>query len=362
MSIDLFQSVYKGKKVLVTGDTGFKGSWMCLWLKELGADVYGYALPPLTKQDNYVTTGLASKIKHRDGDVRDKEKLQTYFNEVQPDLAFHLAAQPLVIDSYNNPHYNFETNLMGTVNFFEAVRHCPSVKVAVNVTTDKCYKNNEIDYGYKETDPMGGDDPYSASKGCSELITNSYLKSFFTKAGTANIASGRAGNVIGGGDWADNRIIPDIIRAYQNKKDLVVRNPTSVRPWQFVLEPVFGYLRLGEKLYNNGKKFSGGWNFGPVPDETYNVNQVVTEVKKLIPSVNVTSPANPEKLHEAGLLQLDITKAMMQLDWKPRLNFEKTIDVTISGYLQELKPGTDVYAARLEQLKQYCSEGVQKNN
>lgn len=355
MSIDLFQSVYKGKKVLVTGDTGFKGSWMCLWLKELGAEVYGYALPPLTKQDNYVTTGLATRIHHLDADIRDKEKLQDYFNKVQPDFAFHLAAQPLVIDSYKNPHYNFETNLMGTVNFFEAVRHCPSVQVAVNVTTDKCYQNNEMDYGYKETDPMGGDDPYSASKGCSELITNSYLKSFFSKQGTANIASGRAGNVIGGGDWADNRIIPDMIRAYQNKTDLVVRNPTSVRPWQFVLEPVFGYLRLGEKLFNHGKQFSGGWNFGPVPDETYNVNQVVTEVKKLIPQIQVTSPENKEKLHEAGLLQLDITKAIMYLDWKPRLNFEKTISFTINGYLQELKAGTDVYAARLEQLKQYCS-------
>jgi CDP-glucose 4,6-dehydratase len=355
MSIDLFQSIYKGKKVLVTGDTGFKGSWMCIWLKELGADVYGYALPPLTKHDNYVTTGLASKIHHQDGDIRDKEKVQAYFDKVKPDFAFHLAAQPLVIDSYKNPHYNFETNLMGTVNFFEAVRHCPSVMVAVNVTTDKCYQNNEIDYGYKETDPMGGDDPYSASKGCSELITNSYIKSFFSKDGTAHIASGRAGNVIGGGDWADNRIIPDMIRAYQNTSDLVVRNPTSVRPWQFVLEPVFGYLRLGEKLYKHGKKFSGGWNFGPVPDETYNVNQVVAEVRKLIPQIKVTTPENLEKLHEAGLLQLDITKAMMQLDWKPRLNFEKTIAFTINGYLQELKAGTDVYSARLEQLKQYCN-------
>lgn len=362
MSIDLFQSVYKGKKVLVTGDTGFKGSWMCIWLKELGADVYGYALPPLTPNDNYVTTGLASKIHHQDGDIRDKEKVQAYFDKVKPDFAFHLAAQPLVIDSYKNPHYNFETNLMGTVNFFEAVRHCPSVMVAINVTTDKCYKNNEVDYGYKETDPMGGDDPYSASKGCSELITHSYLKSFFGKDATAHIASGRAGNVIGGGDWADNRIIPDMIRAYQNNTDLVVRNPTSVRPWQFVLEPVYGYLKLGEKLYKHGKKFSGGWNFGPVPDETYNVNQVVTEVRKLMPQIKVTTPENKEKLHEAGLLQLDITKAVMQLDWKPRLNFEKTIAFTISGYLQEMKAGTDVYAARLEQLKQYCSEGVQKNN
>ena len=362
MSIDLFQSIYKDKRILVTGDTGFKGSWMSIWLKELGADVYGYALPPLTKQDNYVTTGLVSKINHQDGDVRDKEKLQAYFNKIQPEFAFHLAAQPLVIDSYHNPHYNFETNLMGTVNFFEAVRHSSSVKVAVNVTTDKCYKNNEIDYAYKETDPMGGDDPYSASKGCSELITSSYLKSFFSKEGTANIASGRAGNVIGGGDWADNRIIPDIIRAYRNNTDLVVRNPSSVRPWQFVLEPVYGYLKLGEKLYTHKKQFSGGWNFGPVPDETYNVNQVVTEVRKLIPQIKVTSPESPEKLHEAGLLQLDITKAVMQLDWKPRLNFEKTIAFTINGYLQELKAGTDVYAARLEQLKQYCSEGVQKNS
>ena len=353
--IDLFQSVYKGKKVLVTGDTGFKGSWMCIWLKELGADVYGYALPPLTKHDNYVTTGLATKIHHLDGDVRDKQKLQAYFDKIKPDFAFHLAAQPLVIDSYKNPHYNFETNLMGAVNFFEAVRHCPSVKVAVNVTTDKCYKNNEWDLGYKESDPMGGDDPYSASKGCSELITHSYLKSFFSVEGTANIASGRAGNVIGGGDWADNRIIPDMIRAHQNNSELVVRNPNSVRPWQFVLEPVFGYLRLGEKLFTHKKQFSGGWNFGPESNANYNVNQVVTEVRKLLPQIKVTSPKTEEKLHEAGLLKLDITKAVMQLDWKPRLNFERTIAYTINGYLEELKAGTDVYAARLEQLKQYCN-------
>jgi CDP-glucose 4,6-dehydratase len=352
--IDLFQSVYKGKKVLLTGDTGFKGSWMSIWLKELGAEVYGYALPPQTQKDNYVTTGLATKINHLDADIRDQAKLQTYFEKVKPDFAFHLAAQPLVIDSYKDPHYNFETNLMGTVNFFEAVRNCSSVRVAVNVTTDKCYKNNEVDYGYKETDPMGGDDPYSASKGCSELITHSYLKSFFSKEGTAHIASGRAGNVIGGGDWAENRIIPDIIRSHINKTDLVVRNPKSVRPWQFVLEPIFGYLKLGEKLYTDKKQFSGGWNFGPDPAEAYNVEQVANEVKKLIPEIRFTTPEMKEKLHEAGLLKLDITKAATQLNWKPRLNFEQTIAFTVTGYLQELKSGTDVYAARVEQIKHYC--------
>ena len=356
--IDLFQSVYKGKKVLITGDTGFKGSWMSIWLKELGAEVYGYALPAQTQKDNYVTTGLGSKINHIDADIRDKAKLQEYFDTVEPDFAKHLAAQPLVIDSYKDPHYNFETNLMGTVNFFEAVRNCPSVKVAVNITTDKCYKNNEEDYAYKENDPMGGDDPYSASKGCSELITHSYLKSFFVKEGTAHIASARAGNVIGGGDWAENRIIPDIIRSHINKTNLVLRNPKSVRPWQFVLEPVFGYLKLAEKLHANGKKYSGGWNFGPDPSGAYNVEQVVNEVKKRIPEIKVSAPEMKDKLHEAALLKLDITKATTDLDWKPHLDFEQTIAFTVNGYLQELKAGTDVYVARIEQIKQYCAEGA----
>jgi CDP-glucose 4,6-dehydratase len=352
--LDLFQSVYKNKKVLLTGDTGFKGSWMCIWLKELGAEVYGYALPPRTSKDNYVTTGLASKINHLDGDVRDREKMRFYFDKVRPEFAFHLAAQPLVIDSYKDPHYNFETNLMGTVNFFEAVRNCSSVIAAINVTTDKCYKNNEVDYAYKETDPMGGDDPYSASKGCSELITHSYLRSFFSDEGTVNVASARAGNVIGGGDWAENRIIPDIIRSYLNNGDLIVRNPKSVRPWQFVLEPVYGYLKLGEKLFLGNKKFSGGWNFGPNPSEVYTVEQVVNEVKKLIPSIHIASPKDLERVHEAGLLKLDITKASDELGWRPQLNFEETIAFTIKGYLKELKHGTDVYSARVEQLKQYC--------
>lgn len=354
-SLDQFNNIYAGKKVLLTGDSGFKGSWMSIWLKEMGAEVFGYSLPPLTQQDNFVVCGLQNKIKHIDADIRDKQKVQDYFNEVKPDIAFHLAAQPLVIDSYNNPHYNFETNLMGTVNFFEAVRNCPSVKVAVNVTTDKCYHNNEWVWGYRENDPMGGEDPYSASKGCSELITHSYLKSFFSKENTCHIGSGRAGNVIGGGDWAENRIIPDMMRAYKNKTSSQVRNPNSVRPWQHVLEPISGYLKLGEKLYTSGKTFSGGWNFGPAAFENYTVGDVVAEVRKSIPDIKIESPKQTEKLHEAGLLKLDITKAVNQLGWKPKLDFEKTIQFTVDGYMAEMKANENVYQARVEQIKKYCN-------
>lgn len=353
--LDLFSGIYKNKKVIITGDTGFKGSWLCIWLKELGAEVYGYALPPLTSQDNFVTTGLKNKINHFDADIRNKEKLQNYFNEIKPDFAFHLAAQPLVIESYNNPHYNFETNIMGTVNFFEAIRNCVSVKAAINVTTDKCYQNNEADWAFRENDAMGGNDPYSASKGCSELITNSYLKSFFSKENTTNIASARAGNVIGGGDWADNRIIPDLIKAYQSNQVTIIRNPNSVRPWQFVLEPLFGYLKLGEKLFSEGKAFSGGWNFGPAPFKNYSVQAVVNEVKKLIPTIKIETPIITEKFNEAAVLKLDINKALSHLDWKPKLNFEQTIQFTIDGYLQENEKNKNIYNCRLEQIEKYCN-------
>lgn len=354
--LDLFNKTYQNKKILLTGHTGFKGSWMAIWLKELGAEVYGYSLEPYTAKDNFISTNLASKIHHTIGDIRDLDKLQNYFNQIKPDIAFHLAAQPLVIESYNNPHYNFETNLMGIVNFFEAVRNCPSIKVAINVTTDKCYQNNEWLWGYRENDAMGGDDPYSASKGCSELITNSYIKSFFSKAETAHVASARAGNVIGGGDWAENRILPDMIRAYQLNENSVVRNPNSIRPWQFVLEPLFGYLKLAEKLFTNGKPFSGGWNFGPSSYENYSVGDVVNEIKKVIFSIKIDSPIVTEKLHEAGLLKLDITKAVNLLGWKPKLNFEETIQFTINGYLDELNTQNNIYDCRVKQIKEYCKK------
>ena len=353
--LDLFSTVFENRKILLTGHTGFKGSWLSIWLRELGAEVYGYSLEPYTNRDNFVSTNLATKINHQVGDVRDQKALFNYFQEVKPDIAFHLAAQPLVIESYTNPHNNFETNLMGTVNFFEAVRNCSSVKVAINVTTDKCYKNNEWLWGYRENDPMGGDDPYSASKRCSELITHSYIKSFFEKEGTANVASGRAGNVIGGGDWAEYRILPDIIRSFMNNEKLEIRNPYSVRPWQFVLEPIFGYLKLAEKLWFDGKTYSGGWNFGPKDFENHSVREVVEEVKKIIPTFQIVTPKTQEKLHEASLLKLDITKAICLLDWKPKLSFEETIQFTIEGYLAELNQ-KDIYASRVAQIEAYSSK------
>jgi CDP-glucose 4,6-dehydratase len=245
---------------------------------------------------------------------------------------------------------------MGTVNFFESVRNCSSVKVAINVTTDKCYQNNEWLWGYRENDAMGGDDPYSASKGCSELITNSYIKSFFAKEGTAHVASGRAGNVIGGGDWADNRIIPDMMRAYESNQTSEIRNPNSVRPWQFVLEPIFGYMKLAEKLWADGKKFAGGWNFGPSAFENYSVGDVVNEVEKIIPSIKIDAPKSNEKLHEAGLLKLDITKAVNYLEWKPKLNFEETIQFTIQGYMEEGNSLNNIYDCRVNQIKSYCNK------
>ena len=215
-----FNGIYKGKKVLITGDTGFKGSWLSIWLKELGAEVYGYALPAKSDKDNFERCNLKSIIHHKDGDIRDKETVVKYFQEVGPDICFHLAAQPLVLESYENPHYTFETNLMGAVNFFEAVRNTKTVKAAINITSDKCYHNNEWNWGYRENEPMGGDDPYSASKGCSELISNAYQKSFFNSDSHCKIATARAGNVIGGGDWAENRIVPDFFRALNENKNL----------------------------------------------------------------------------------------------------------------------------------------------
>jgi CDP-glucose 4,6-dehydratase len=354
---DELKQLYQGKKVLVTGDTGFKGSWLCIWLNEMGAVVTGYALPPLTEKDNFVTTGLAAKIRHIDGDIRDLEKLRKVVGEVQPEIVFHLAAQPLVIDSYKDPRYTFDTNVMGTVNLFEVVRSCSAVKVAVNVTTDKCYQNNEWVWGYRETDPMGGKDPYSASKACSELVTASYIHSFFSGEDSAGVASGRAGNVIGGGDWAENRIVPDIFRAFQSKSSLHVRNPTFVRPWQFVLEPVYGYLKLAMALHRHGKEFSGGWNFGPSAYDNYSVLDVVKEVQRLLPELktNISKPVNAP--HEAGQLRLDISKATNLLDWRPRLDFAATISFTVSGYLSEINVKRPVYDERVAQILQYCGIG-----
>lgn len=355
----MFSGLYDGKNILITGDTGFKGSWLAIWLMELGATVYGYSLPPKTKRDNFVLSNLNEKFEHFDGDIRDRDKLLAYFNKVKPDIAFHLAAQPLVLDSYNDPHYTFETNLMGTVNFFEAVRHAESVKVAINVTSDKCYQNNEWIWGYRENDPMGGKDPYSASKGASELITQAYLHSFFTKNGTANIASARAGNVIGGGDWAENRIVPDFFRALEGNEAVKLRYPEATRPWQHVLEPISGYLNLAQRLYGDGKNFAGGWNFGPIGSTNQSVRKLIKKMILYSGNGNYEAPEFDEKFHEASLLNLDISKAMHFLNWKPVLNFDETVKMTVDGYL--IKNNQNVYENRVDQINTYYNLAKERN-
>jgi CDP-glucose 4,6-dehydratase len=352
--MDLFGNVFAGKRILVTGDTGFKGSWLCIWLKSLGADVYGYALPPKTVKDNFVTTGLAEKITHQDGDIRDLEKMKTFFQKVNPEIVFHMAAQPLVLYSYENPVETFSTNVMGTVHLFECVKATPSVKVVLNITSDKCYDNKEWVWGYRENDPMGGKDPYSASKGCAELVFNSYLHSFFQKPGSPAMASGRAGNVIGGGDWAADRIIPDVFRAVESHSDLTVRNPQATRPWQFVLEPIYGYMKLAEKLLADPQRFSGGWNFGPLDNNNYSVADLLDQLKKKV-KLKTSYPENGEKPHEAHLLKLDISKAVTLLKWQPLLNFEQTLDFTIEGYMAEIEGNKNLYEARVAQINAYTA-------
>lgn len=357
----IYNNIYSGKKVLITGHTGFKGSWLSIWLKELGAEVYGYALEPKSDEDNFVRCGLENHIKHKIGDIRDIESLKSYFHNIQPDFAFHLAAQPLVLYSYENPVETFEVNMMGTVNFFEAVRATPSVKAAINVTTDKCYENKEWVYGYRETDPMGGNDPYSASKGCSELITNSYLRSFFSdESVSCFIASARAGNVIGGGDWADNRILPDYFRAKKKQIQMELRNPHATRPWQHVLEPLSGYLLLAAKLYEKKSEFTGAWNFGPEDLRNYSVLELVQEMNKLSGEYSFIISDNIFNHHEASLLKLDISKAVSKLNWKPVLNFEETVKFTYDGYFDDIN-STNLYKSRCDQINLYIDKAFRRN-
>ncbi len=350
---NFFNNTYKGKTILVTGNTGFKGSWLVVWLLNLGANIIGYALPPKTKKDNYVICGLDKKISHVDGNIQDYQALLAVFSKFKPDIVFHLAAQPLVLDSYKDPLHTYSTNVMGTVNVLEAVRHTPSVKVAVNVTSDKCYENREWTYGYREIDTLGGKDPYSASKGAAELVTYSYLQSFFSKDNTANIVSVRAGNVIGGGDWSENRIIPDCMRALMYDKRITIRNPEAVRPWQHVLEPLSGYLMLGSLLYTEGGKYSGAWNFGPLSQNMVSVRQLVEEtVRQWGSSISIPEDKTCNG-GEANLLYLDINKAINKLRWRPVLDFKQAVKFTIDEYRVDGFTIKEVFSQRIDHIKQY---------
>jgi CDP-glucose 4,6-dehydratase len=332
MKKDLFNNLFHGKRILVTGDTGFKGSWLCVWLLTLGADVTGLALPARSKRDNFVRGSFARKIRHLEIDVRDYDAVHKAFFSCKPQIIFHLAAQPLVIESYKTPRETLETNVLGTLNVLEAARLTSSVKAIVNVTSDKCYDNKEWVHGYRETDPMGGRDPYSASKAASEIVSAAYRYSFFSNPVGPALATARAGNVIGGGDWAPYRIVPDCIRALLSDSTIEVRNPHATRPWQHVLEPLRGYLMLGQKLFTEGNTWSGPWNFGPLQSNSRPVQTLVEKVVSVWGSGTIKQAKQKKKPHEAGLLNLDISKAMTLLQWCPVLNFDDTVSSTIEEY------------------------------
>ncbi len=327
--------IYRGKKVLVTGHTGFKGGWLVNWLDLLGADVIGYALDPIYDEGVFQKTGIGSKISDYRGDIRDYKKLSNLFIETEPEIVFHLAAQPLVLESYRDPRETFEVNTQGTANILEAVRNTKSVQACVCVTTDKCYENKEWIWGYRENDEMGGHDPYSASKGAAELVIASYRRSFFDGAGKTAVASARAGNVIGGGDWSENRLIPDIIRAIKCNKSINIRNPNAIRPWQHVLEPLYGYLILGQKLVEFGQEYAQAWNFGPYTNQSYSVGQIVDRIIKYAKKGSRIDFPEGDQLHEANTLRLDITKACQRLKWKPELSIDDAVRYTVDWYFND---------------------------
>ncbi len=326
-------NIFRGKKVLVTGHTGFKGAWLAIWLDRLGADVVGLALDPDQPEGVFCASGIQNRISDYRADIRDLEAVRDIFRREEPEIVFHLAAQALVLDGYNDPVGTFQTNVQGTVHILEAIRHSPSVRAAVMVSTDKCYENKEWWYGYRENDALGGFDPYSASKGATEIAISSYRRSFFSRPGQdAAIASARAGNVIGGGDWAKNRIVPDIIRAIEKGETLQIRSPKAVRPWQHVLEPLGGYLTLASRLLEEPERAADAWNFGPRPGNLVRVEKLANDLIAHLGQGAWQDVSRPGQAHEAGLLLLDISKATHELGWQPVFSYPQTLELTADWY------------------------------
>ena len=339
-------AAYRGKRVWLTGDTGFKGSWLALWLRKLGAEVLGVGLAPETEAGPFVRADVAKAIRHETADIRDLERMAGLAREFAPEVVFHLAAQALVRRSYADPVDTFDTNVRGTASVLDAVRRAGNPCAVVVVTSDKCYENREKDYAYREDDPMGGHDPYSASKGCEELVAASYRDAFFAPGGKIHLATARAGNVIGPGDWAADRIVPDAVRAFCAGKPLSVRNPRAVRPWQHVLEPLGGYLRLGQALLEQGAAVAEGWNFGPDPAGARTVGDLADLFCRTWgEGAAWQAEPNPANPHEAHLLQLNIAKAAARLDWRPKWDFETTVRRTAAGY-QAMRAAADADATR----------------
>ena len=328
----MFGNIYSGKKVLVTGNTGFKGTWLSCWLRELGAEVYGYSVDIPSIPSNYEVMGLDGKINTTFNDVRNLAGIKMCIEECQPDIIFHLAAQPLVRLAYNEPLETIETNVMGVANVLDACRTFDCVKAIIIVTSDKCYENVEWNYGYRENDMLGGEDPYSASKGAAEIVASSYMRSYYKYSGTF-VGTVRAGNVIGGGDWAKDRLVPDAMKAWSKNAKLTIRNPLSTRPWQHVLEPLSGYLHLGSELLKQNIECQiESFNFGPGSDVKATVEEVLVEMSKSWANVSWNTEIKGEQLKEAGLLKLSCDKALHILNWSPTLSFDETISFTVDWY------------------------------
>ena len=350
----MFNNYFKGKKVFVTGHTGFKGSWLAVWLTQMGAQVTGFALPPKTERDHFVALNLAKRVEHIEGDIRDYDQFNRALQKASPEIIIHLAAQPLVRLSYAEPKLTFDTNVGGAVNLLESVRNCPSVRVLVFITSDKCYRNKEWAWGYRETDELGGPDSYSASKAAAELVFSSYQESYFFKRAGFAAATARAGNVIGGSDWAQDRIVPDCIRALESRAPIQVRNPVATRPWQHVLEPLSGYLQLAQRLGSkDGQYYSGAWNFGPTKESNRTVRELVEKTLKVWGKGKaVFGEVNPNALHEAKFLHLNCDKAHQELGWSPTWHFAEGVEQTILWYRNWLK-GADAWKLTTGQIRAY---------
>lgn len=342
---------WQGKRVLLTGHTGFKGSWLSLWLQTMGAKLRGIALPPPTSPALFEIARVAESMDHCITDIRDYSAVSAHMDEFQPEIVIHMAAQPLVRLSYSNPIETYETNVMGTVNVLEAARHTSSIKAIVNITTDKCYENREWLWGYREDEAMGGHDPYSSSKGCAELVSSAYRKSFFNNSKIA-MATARAGNVIGGGDWAFDRLVPDILRALEKDEPVLIRNPLAIRPWQHVLEPLYGYLLLAQHLYNQGQVYAEGWNFGPNDEDSRTVQWIVEKLSKNWTDSTRWSLEIGNHPHEANFLKLDISKARQHLQWVPQWPLETAIK-NIAEWHKAWLNGNDMRSICIEQINTY---------
>ncbi len=343
---------WKGKRVFLTGHTGFKGSWLSLWLSSMGSTVKGFALEPDTNPAIFNVARVSSVLENEIGDIRNFEAISKSIKIFNPDILIHMAAQPLVRLSYSQPVETYSSNVMGTVHVLEAARKCPNLKAIVSVTTDKVYENQEWVWGYRENDPIGGYDPYSSSKGCAELVTSAYRRSFFSSSESPSIASARAGNVIGGGDWSADRLIPDILKALEKGESLVVRNPLATRPWQHVLEPLSGYLMLAENLYHDGKQYAEAWNFGPDKKDCKSVNWILNQMVFLYggnSSWKLDENPNP---HEAQFLKLDCSKAKERLFWVPKWGINEVIEKIVNWHAH-FRNGADMHDYCLNEIKTY---------